>query len=40
MIEGQGRLTWERWRRRVRAFWDAAPGCGHDARWQRYTKDP
>src|SRR5438445_737621 len=24
---------------RARAFWDAAPGWGRDARWQRYTKD-
>src|SRR5260370_35664093 len=23
----------------ARAFWDAAPGCGRDARWHRYTKD-
>ncbi|PYM30253.1 MAG: GNAT family N-acetyltransferase [Candidatus Rokuibacteriota bacterium] len=23
----------------ARAFWDAAPGWGRDARWQRYTKD-
>ena len=21
------------------AFWDAAPGWGHDGRWRRYTKD-
>jgi len=23
----------------ARAFWDATPGWGRDARWQRYTKD-